>query len=65
MEGGVPPPPPRLAKNEAHIGGILGVCKVNMSGGGGGGEEGVQSEILNKNRSTYFFLKKIMSNSSF
>ena len=52
-------------KNEAHIGGILGVCKVNMrgGGGGGGGEEGVQSQILNKNRSTYFFLKKIMSNS--
>ena len=29
----------------------------------GGGVEGVQSQILNKNRSTYFFLKKIMSNS--
>ena len=38
MEGGVPPP--RLAKNEAHIGGILGVCKVNMRVGGGGGGRG-------------------------
>ena len=32
-------------ENEAHIGGILGVCKVNMRGGG---EEGVQSQILKK-----------------
>ena len=26
-----------ISKNEAHIGGILGVCKVNMRGGGGRG----------------------------
>ena len=47
-------------KNEAHIGGLLGVCKVNMRGGG---KRGSNLKILNKNRSTYFFLKKIMSNS--
>ena len=34
-----------------------------IEGGGGGGGEGVQYQILKKNRSKYLFFKKIMPNS--
>ena len=58
---GVPPSTvSNKMKNEAHIGDILGVCKVNMRGGG---EEGSNLKFLTKIDPHTFFLKKFMSNS--
>ena len=48
MEGGVPPSTvSKKIKNEAPIGGILRVCKVNMEYGGGG-KRGSNLKFLKK-----------------
>ena len=51
--------------------GVYRICKwgvrnfmvLMFMGSNEGREEGVQSQILKKNRSKYFFLNKIMTNS--